>query len=247
MKSVKKRLAACLLASLSFAGIDAKPDEYFQQTQGIDFHFEVIKLPQFPHTLINEGFIEGHVKISMDIDYAGELRDWLVIESSHPDFVKALERVIDDWRFSPPYINGENRSIVTELALEFKATGSVISMINGLEIHNRRFNELTGFKSHYSQLSKINELDTPPFPIEQTSPSVSQEMIDENTGARAEFTFYVDEAGQVRIPVLSQTDGNPDLSMLLAAQDAISQWKFEPPTKNKRPVKIQLSQTFVFK
>lgn len=247
MKPVNTLLTACLLVSLLSTTSDAKPDDYFEDIPGVDLRFEVIRLPQFPLSLINEGFIEGYVKISMDIDHDGELRDWLVLESSHPDFVKALERVIDDWRFSSPYINGENRSIVTELALEFRSKGSVISMINGMEIHNRRINEISGFKSRYSELSSIKDLDAPPFPIDQTPPSIPQDLINENDGTRAQFTFYVDEAGQVRIPVLSQTDGDPDIIMLLAAQDAIAQWKFAPPTKNKRPVKIRLSQTFVFK
>ncbi len=247
MKLAKTILHACIILALSISATDAAPDDYFKNQYGVDLHFKVLKLPHFPNTLKNEGYLEGHVRVALDIDYAGELRDWLILESTHPDFSKSLERVVNDWRFSAPHINGENKSIVTEIDIQFRSQGSVISVTSGDAVFNRRINELTGFRSHYSKVSSIKELDTLPYPIEQTKPSVPQELIDKHDGTRAVFTFYVDEAGQVRIPVLSQTDGDPDLNMLVAAQDAISQWKFEPPTKNKAPVKIQLSQEFIFK
>lgn len=247
MTLAKTLLKACIISALTLSATDAAPDDYFSNHYGVDLHFKVLKLPHFPHTLKGEGFLEGHVRVALDIDYTGELRDWLVLESSHPAFSESLERVIGDWRFSAPHIDGESKSIVTEIDIQFRSKGSVVSIYSGASLYNRRINEIFGFRSHYNKLSSISELDTPPFPIEQTPPKVPKELIKQYDGTRAVFTFYVDEAGQVRIPVLSQTDGDPDLNMVVAVQDAIAQWKFDPPTKNKRPVKIQLSQAFVFK
>ncbi len=247
MKLARLLIGACLFASLTPARIDAAPNNGFSDIPGVDFQFKILKLPNFPSSLEAEGFIEGYLKVVLDIDYAGELRDWLVLESTHPQFTQALERVIDDWRFTAPYIDGENKSIVTQIDIQFRSKGNVVSMSSGASALNLRFNEITGFRSNESKLTSIEELDTPPFPISQTPPLVPNELIEQYNGSRAVFTFYVDEAGQVRIPVLSETDGNPDVVMLLAVQDAISQWRFEPPTKNRQPVKIRLSQSFVFK
>ncbi|MDQ8184496.1 energy transducer TonB [Pelagicoccus sp. SDUM812002] len=247
MKLAKSLLSACLLASLSIAETSAAPSTPFSEIEGIDFHFKSLKLPSFPQSLSNEGYMEGYLKVALDIDYAGELRDWLVLESSHPSFIQSLEGVIKDWRFTAPFVNGENRSIVTEIELNFRSSGNVVSLSTGAAASTLRYNEITGFRTNAQKLSSIKELDTFPYPIVQTPPSVPKELIDKFDGTRAVFTFYVDEAGLVRIPVLSATDGEPDLAMLLAAQDAISQWRFEPPTKNRKPVKIKLSQAFVFR
>ncbi|MBD5779299.1 energy transducer TonB [Pelagicoccus sp. NFK12] len=247
MKLAKTFLHACLLLAATVPSTSGNPGQPFSKYPGLDLQFKVLKLPHFPQSLEEEGYLEGQVRVALDIDYAGELRDWLVLESSHPAFTQSLERVIEDWRFTAPYLNGENKSIVTELGIQFRSEGNVVSMTSVASALNRRFNDLTGYGSRYSGLSSIKDLDTPPYPISQEPPSVPEELIEKYDGSRAVFTFYVDEAGQVRIPVLSQTDGDPDVLMLLAAQDAIAQWRFEPPTQNRKPVKIQLSQTFVFK
>lgn len=247
MKTPKLLLSALALSGLTLNLSYAGPNSLELDDYGINLNIELIKMPQFPTSLIAEGYLEGDVRIAMDIDNDGELRDWIVLESTHPAFVTSIENVIDQWRFSPPYINGENRSVVNHLNIHFESKNSVISFDSISSANTMRFNQLTGFNSHSTKLSRIKELDTLPYPISQPSPSIPSDIIEKFDGTRAVFTFYVDEAGQVRIPALAQTDGEPDPGMVLAAQDALTQWKFEPPTKNKRPAKIKLSQAFVFK
>ncbi|EDY84677.1 TonB family C-terminal domain protein [Verrucomicrobiia bacterium DG1235] len=244
---VRTLLSACILSGLAISLAHAGPQKFEFHEYGVDLNIEVIKMPHFPNSLIADGYLEGDVKIAMDIDHDGELRDWIVIESTHPEFTESVERVIDSWRFSPPYINGENRSVVNHLNIHFESRGSVVSFDLPTSVLNVRLNQLTGFRSEASKLSDIKELDTAPYPIAQPSPSIPKDVIQKHDGTRAVFTFYIDEAGQVRIPALSETDGEPDLGMLLATQDALSQWRFQPPTKNNRPVKVKLSQAFVFK
>ncbi len=247
MKLEKTLLGVLLLSAFTLSAVDAAPDRPFSELNGVDLKIKILKMPLFPKTMEQEGIFEGHARIALDIDYTGELTDWIILEASHPSFALAIEQVVDDWRFSAPFINGENRSVVTQLDFDFRSQGTVVSFSSGVSNITRQINKITRYRAEEFSLSRIKDLDTRPYPIQQTPPMVSQEMIDKYNGTRAVFTFYVDEAGQVRIPVLSQTDGDPDPVMLLAAQDAISQWRFEPPTKNNKPAMIQLSQTFVFK
>jgi TonB family protein len=64
-----------------------------------------------------------------------------------------------------------------------------------------------------------------------------------DSGGKAVVDFLVDEQGTPRMPVvLSSTHelfGE-------AAVDAISRWRFQPPTCGGRPVVVRVSQEFVF-
>jgi TonB family protein len=59
----------------------------------------------------------------------------------------------------------------------------------------------------------------------------------------ATVEFYIDESGAVRMPAVFKADF-PELGHLLA--DAVRQWKFDPPTRQGRPVLVHASQTVVF-
>ncbi|MBK1876388.1 TonB family protein [Pelagicoccus mobilis] len=246
MKLAKSLFSACIICGLTQLSTYADSKWVLSSEDGVDLQIDVTQLPSYPHALTEAGYLEGFVKVSVDVDHHGELRDWIIVESTHPSFTQSVERVIEKWEFSAPKVNGEPRSIITHLNINFKSSGAVLSMSLPSEMLAQRINQMSGYRSQYRGLTSINDLDTSPFPLDQPSPRVPQQLVDEYEESQASFNFYVDEAGQVRMPALVETKGDPDVQLLVAAQDAISQWKFEPPTRNKRPVKIRLSQTFVF-
>jgi TonB family protein len=55
--------------------------------------------------------------------------------------------------------------------------------------------------------------------------------------------FYIDETGTVRMPAVSIKD---DSELTALAVMALRQWKFEPPTRNGRPVLVKATQVFNF-
>lgn len=247
MKLAKTLLSACIICGLTQHSAIADSDWVLTSEDGVDLQIDVVETPIFPLPLMEAGYQEGMVKIALDIDYQGELRDWIIVDSTHPSFTRSVERVIEKWEFSPPKVNGSPRSLVTEINIRFHSSGTVLSMSLPTEILAQRINGIAGYQSERMRLASIDDLDTSPFPIDQPAPRVPRDLIKQYDGASAVFTFIVDEAGQVRMPALASAEGNPDVRLLVAAQDAISQWKFEPPTQNKRPVKIKLSQSFVFR
>lgn len=246
MKLAKSLISACIILGLTQSPIHADSRWILTNDDGVDLQIDVTRMPAFPLSLKEKGYFEGFVKVSVDIDHHGELRDWFVVESTHPYFSQAVGRVIEKWEFSPPKVNGNPRTIITHLNINFQSSGTALSMSLPSEMLAQRLNQLTGYRQDFDGLTSIDRLDTSPFPIDQPAPVIPQDLIEENEGTRAVFTFYVDQAGQVRMPALTEATGDPDVRLLVAAQDAISQWKFEPPTRNKRPAKIKLSQTFVF-
>lgn len=56
-------------------------------------------------------------------------------------------------------------------------------------------------------------------------------------------SFYIDEQGAVRMPYVL---GQPNLELADLAVEAVRQWKFEPPTRQGRPVLVHAQQLFRF-
>lgn len=245
MKLLAAIAAAGLVSGLLLDPARANPNTYDLDEVGVDLNIDVIRMPVFPQARLQEGQLSGVVRIAFEVDHHGELRDWIALEATHGDFVDSIAHAIDSWRFSAPYVNGQNRSVVGELTVNFDSSGSVLSF-DGSSLMNVRINELTGNTNRAILLANARDLDAPPYPLSQPMPQVPKDLIEKHKGARAVFSFYIDEAGRARIPALLRTEGSPDLGMLLAAQDALEQWQFEPPTKRGRPVKVKLAQTFVF-
>ncbi|MDQ8204538.1 energy transducer TonB [Pelagicoccus sp. SDUM812003] len=245
---MKTRLIAglCLLAGLASAVARAETEHYTLDTHGIDFTIDVTRRPLFPPSMLNEGYLEGKVRIAMEVDHTGELRDWMDLEASHPDFVEAIARVIHSWEFSPPKINGKSRTVVTYLDINFSAKGAVLSFDLTTGMDMARMNQIFGYNREKEELTSAHKLDTPIRPIHQVNPAVPLEAIKEHEGSKARFTFFVDEWGKVRMPTLDRIDGDVELGMVLAAQDALSQWQFTRPTSGSRPTRTKLAQEFVF-
>lgn len=245
MKLLAAITAALLASGLPIRPASADPKIYDLDAIGFNLSIDVTRMPIFPPTRLHEGQVNGMVRIAFEVDHHGELRDWIALEATHDDFVASVANVIDSWRFSAPMVNGQNRSIVSELTVNFESRNSVLSFDIASSL-NARINDLKGNSQRSVILADARDLDAPPYPLNQPMPSVSKAQIDRHDGSSAVFSFYIDEAGQARIPALVRTDGSPDLDMVLAAQDALEQWQFAPPTKKARPVKVKLSQTFVF-
>ena len=55
--------------------------------------------------------------------------------------------------------------------------------------------------------------------------------------------FYIDEQGRPRMPVVTHSD---DDALNLAAVEALSHWRFVPPTRNGVPVMVRAKQSFRF-
>lgn len=246
MNAKHAAIGAVTMLAWAIAPASAFADVYSIDTSSVNLTIDVQRRPIFPVALQQQGYTEGKVIIAFEIDHTGELRDWLPIESSHPAFVQSIARVIDSWDFSPPLINGESQSIVSRLTIDYRSTGNVLSFDLASGLSSVRFNELIGWSEHHSRLAKVRELDTPPRPIKQVAPTVPTDVIARYGGTTAIFSFYVDETGAVRIPSLRQINGDAEPGMLLAAQEALEQWRFEPPTSRSKPVSIRLSQSFVF-
>ncbi len=216
------------------------------EIQEIETNIIVGQKPIFPHKLIQSGYTEGKVNLIVEIDHHGELRDYLVVYSSHRDFARAVEYVIETWDFTPPKWNGKPISIVRGVEVNFQAEGALIEFNLSSGLFENVFNQGSTALRHKYKLAEVDDLDRFPQVLQSSTPAIPEGILESAKGKKAVFSFFVDTSGDVRMAALSKADPNIDVRALVATQDALTQWKFEKPKANGRPVVIQLAQPFFF-
>lgn len=242
-------LSVVLLYSPAAFGSETEVDpayDYNLTGDGVDLQFKVVRDPIFPQSLRSKGMNWGHVTIQVDIDYTGELRDWLVTQASHKNFAEAVEKVVGQWKFASPIWKGKPISIIGAIDITFRARGDIISLDISSGISDLRGNQGRSSSLERIETANFDDLDTYPELIKSINPIVSQNLIDKHDNTTGVFSFYIDTEGYVRLPHINRTEGKIDIRLLEAAQDALEQWRFTPPTKKGRKVIVEVSQPFTF-
>jgi len=197
---------------------------------------------QFPASLTFTTITAGEARVMINVDADGKLADLMVTSYSHPAFAEEAVSLLRHWRYSPALVDGEPVGVRLELKIDFEARGRVISL-TALESANLFMQRMVA-----STLARLvctpQELDHPLEVLRAVNPP--------HPGKAAHATqlsgstlvdFYVDEQGQMRMPVVVETT---DMTYAQAAVSALNQWKFSSPTKQGKPVAVRVQQKFVF-
>lgn len=199
----------------------------------------------FPAQLAASGINTGRARAVVNIDADGKLADFIVTSYSQPEFAREAAESLRAWKYEAARENGTPVGSRVELDFLFEARGMVVSLrsIDDLNVHtNRLFQNalpLTSVTRTASQLDRpltTVEVVRPQHPGKLVTPVVS-------TGAVV-LDFYVDAEGRARMPVVVSTSHEV---FALAAVDALSKWKFAPPTSAGKPVAVRVRQEFVFR
>lgn len=198
--------------------------------------------PVFPQRLVQIGVTEGMVRVAINTDVQGKLVEWLMVGYTRPEFADAAVAAIKQWKFEPARLRGEPAGTTVEIFFQFEAKGVVVSTCNFNDIIEERVARIIGVHYVYQPCS-LAELDRIPTPIIAVKPQYPAELADKGVKGSVTVEFYIDETGTIRVPAVSVKDDS-QLSALAVA--ALRQWKFEPPTRNGRPVLLKASQLFRF-
>ncbi len=207
---------------------------------------KVTMRPQFPFSLSNSGLTEGRASFLVVVDQQGTRRDHLLIECSHLEFAKEVEAVLPEWEFTAAIIEGQRVNAVTRIDVNFRQTGTLISLSGGQTLTGMFIDQLvTNAANNAYRVSDLSELDRLPEPIQIVEPSVPSSPDMNPAGLRVVYHFFIDQTGRVRIPHLREREvmhiGEPVLDALY---DALMQWEFTPPTIDGVPVVSRASQPF---
>lgn len=197
--------------------------------------------PQIPARLRMDGFHDGRIRLAVDLDAEGKLNDWVVVMASHAELIAPCVDAVRQWRFIPAHYNGARVPARMEFTIEISQTGAVISR-SVVDTVTDFFERVTGRPNDY-EMCPAGGTDRPLVAVTRVPPRYAVEAREQGIGGRVRVHFFVDGQGNVRLPAVPP-ETNPYLS--LVAVEAMREWKFQPPTRDGKPVLVAAVQEFDF-
>ena len=98
---------------------------------------------------------------------------------------------------------------------------------------------------HGSRATKANhDLDSPLRMIASPLPEYPPALRNADTVGRVRVRFHVEPDGTVSSPSVV---GSPPAALAEISLQAIRRWRFEPPTRAGKPVRLTIEQNFLFR
>lgn len=203
--------------------------------------FEATVEPQIPAVLRAEGMRDARVVLVIDVDAGGVLTDLLVTAASHQELIRPCTEAVRQWRFKPARYEREPVAAQLTLTINLSQVGAVVTR-TAAETVGDWTERLSGRRMDY-QLCRASEVDRPLVAITRVNPDYARDAESIGIGGRVRVHFFVDEKGEVRMPSVAPS-AHPYLAGL--ASEAMRGWRFEPPTREGRPVLVAAVQDFDF-
>src|SRR6188768_1421511 len=196
----------------------------------------------FPHSLSLTPVYRGTAEVIINIDADGKLVDLLVSRYSRIEFAQEAETTLREWRYQPARRDGEPTGARFLVKFDFSARGKVATLTVFDTLESRMNLAHPGIVTDIVCASR--DLDRPLKPVSTVTPRHPGQLPDTNRDATVVLDYLIDETGRPRMPVVLEATRD---GFAVEAVDALSQWRFTPPTRDGRPVAVQVRQEFVFK
>jgi TonB family protein len=196
--------------------------------------------PRFPAALLQQRIYEGEVRIVLLVDAEGRLADSLLTGYTHPLFAREAMEALGQWRFEPARRGGEPIDVRTQMLIVFRASGMVVSLLP-VDFSAQFLRHDSG--GAIERVCRPGELDAPVTAVRTVPPLWPADWKTPMNEGRVTLDFYIDDEGRPRMPAVTQTDHE---ALNLPAIEALSQWRFLPPTRNGAPVLVRATQVFRF-
>lgn len=198
-------------------------------------------VPAFPQDAIVAGLREGRARVAIAIDAHGRLTDALLTAYTAPVFGQAALAAARRWRYEPAQLDGTPHGAAVELEFRFRTEGTVVADSDQQAYVTREWNALFPGAEAFHPWS-LGQIDRIPVPTKIVRPVFPPDL----AGGTVRVSFFIDPEGRVRMAAVDTAalDAHPGLAA--AAVDAVSQWRFEPPTRKGHPVLVYAEQEFKF-
>jgi TonB family protein len=197
---------------------------------------------KFPLEMTERGVREGEVHAVMLIDADGTLADCLVTAYTHPEFAVELLNAVRNWVYLPAKQNGEPTGQRIQVVFHFQEKGALVSMLPAMAVSSSLNRFVTTPLTPL--VCRASELDQTPAVRERVSPHhPGKSMPSAARSGAVSIDFYIDSQGRPRMPVVVKAS---NLEFATAASDALMNWRFDPPTRNGRPIAVRMVQEFLF-
>ena len=237
---VTSRTGLLLCAALLAPVTHVLASDVFNQKAADQLSLIKFALPEYPSYLQQLGITEGTVAIAIERNAAGEVADVLVLESTHYRFSDAATEAAKVWRFAP-LAEGVS-AIATQIPIvriQFRM-GDMSSVLMPTIYVGRP--EMPVRPDQIKVIS-FAELYRVPAARTQPMPAFPAELARRGVRGTASVSFFVDDSGRVRVPVVTAADA-PEFAQ--AALAAVRQWRFDLPRKGGKKVTAFETWTFDF-
>ena len=186
-------------------------------------------LPDYPGMLRLQGVPDGETLIALSRAPDGKPRDVLALETTRPEFSRAAMDAVREWRFLPADASAGTATERPRLVrFLFKAGGVVMVPSQAPVVREKGVAAPSDYKPVL-----FSDLDRMPEAINQPLPAFPAALVGKTKSGEANVAFFVDEAGGVRVPVVSAAT-EPEFAK--AALDTVAKWRYQPPVRAGRPV-----------
>jgi TonB family protein len=197
----------------------------------------------FPVRPAAEGILEGQVRAVITVDAEGNFTDCLILSYTHSDFATEVLESLRVWDYEPARHRGQPVGTRADMTFLFQGKGMVFSG-TASEVATAQVNRLFG-SPPVSVVCHATELDQPLTTTKVVNPRhPGKALSPEHLAGTAVLDFYVDPEGRPRMPVAIRASHE---QFAVAAIDALSEWRFTPPTRKGRPMAVRIRQEFVFR
>jgi TonB family protein len=224
-------VAALLAVTRGFAADRITPPVIIQTSEA-----------RFPHSLSLTPVYRGTAELIINIDADGRLADLLASRYSRIEFAREAEATLRKWRYEPARRDGEPTGARFLVKFDFTARGKVATLTVFDTLESRLNLAHPGVVTDVMCASR--DLDRPIKPVSTVPPRHPGQLPEADRDPTVVIDYLIDETGRPRMPVVLEATRD---GYALEAVDALSQWRFAPPTRAGRPVAVQVRQRFVFK
>lgn len=215
---------------------DELPEEYRWHEPPIPNKFG---LPVYPFEALRDG-TKGQASINAIIGLDGRVEAVHVREATTPALGEALRAMIETWTFSPAQKrDGQPSRAVFGLTFHFSPDGD-----GGIPISDSAREILTRLRRAPEKIASLRDLDAAPRPLRREAPVFPLSLRAKGQAGSAEIEFYIDEDGMVQLPRVASATA-PEFGY--AAVHAVSEWRFTPPLRKRKPVVVRTRIPIDFK
>lgn len=198
-------------------------------------------MPEFPDFVLQSGTNRGVVTVAIGRDAEGAVTDTLVLASTNALLSRSVTKAVAQWKFALPANPAPpDKPILPIVRFIFTAKGiTIVSAITGTLAAKDRDADV----SAPVVLPSFAELDDVPKALNRPMPRFTGASAERAVGGTVTVRFFVDETGQVRVPIVLECTS---AELGLAALAAVEQWRFEPPRAAGQPTIALETETFSF-
>lgn len=193
----------------------------------------------YPSRARHDGVFEGRAVVGVMLDRVGRVTDALFLKYSKRYFADELLAVVRHETFTPRLVRGAAVSGRYALGHHFRRTGEVAMtpMDAMAELTHRVTYTLEGGPPYEFEPCNESATDGATLRFTQAAAPVTPAafQLAPGTRKRVVISFYVDEAGMVRLPNV-ESDTEPELIEAVLA--AVTTWRCAPPTRERKPALV---------